>query len=105
MTDEGALHHIKNRRTNHSEESTKKVSRRMSRRTRSMSPDVEEPAVLRALQVREVDAWSRDGSNQASSGHVELSDSDIYDMEDEERAGDALSDPGLAVAKLWSLTH
>jgi len=61
-----------------------------------MSPDVEEPAVLRALHVREVDAWSRDGSNQASSGHVELSDSDIYDME----AVNALSDPGLAVAKL-----
>ena len=46
-----------------------------------MSPDVEDPAVLRALYVRAVDAWSRTGSNQASSGHVELSDSDMYDME------------------------
>lgn len=74
----------------------------MSRRTRSISPDVEEPAVLLALGVREVEAWPRDGSNQASSGHVELSDSDIYDMEEEEHEMDALSDPGLAVAKLWS---
>ena len=38
--------------------------------------------MLRALLVVcEVDAWSRDGSNQASSGHVELSDSDMYNME------------------------
>lgn len=51
-----------------------------------MSPDVEDPAVLRALYLREVDArdaWSRTGSNQASSGHVELSDSDMYDMKKE----------------------
>ena len=63
--------------------------RRMSRRIRSMSPDVEEPTVLRALyvrvrDVREVEAWSRNGSNQVSSGHVEPSDSDMYDMEEEE---------------------
>jgi len=70
-----------------------------------MSPDVEEPAVLRALHVvREVDAWSRDGSNQASSGHVELSDSDMYDMEKQihEVAWSGCS--GRALAKPRSLS-
>ena len=100
------LHGIKKRTTNHSEESTKKVMRRMSRRIRSISPDVEEPAVLRALyvrvrDVREVEAWSRNGSNQVSSGHVEPSDSDMYDMEEEEEHEmDVLPGwPSLAVAK------
>jgi len=81
MAHRGGFPYNKTKRTNHSEESTKKVSRRISRRTRSMSPDVEDPAVLRALYVRAVEAWPRTGSNQASSGHVELSDSDMYDME------------------------
>jgi hypothetical protein len=88
----GCAQYINNRRTNHSEESTKKVRLLMSRRTRSISPDVEEPAVLRALYVRAVEAWSRTGSNHASSGHVELSDSDMYDMMEENEV-DALAGP------------
>ena len=77
----------------------------MSRRTLSMSPDVEEPAVLRALHVvREVDAWSRDGSNQASSGHVELSDSDMYDMENQIHEVARSGWPCPNLAKLGSLS-
>lgn len=47
-----------------------------------MSPEVDEPVALRAGRDREDEAWSRRGSNQASSGHVEVSDSDMYDIDD-----------------------
>ena len=39
---------------------------------------------VRVRDIREVEAWSRNGSNQVSSGHVEPSNSDMYDMEEEE---------------------
>jgi len=49
-----------------------------------MSSDVKEPAVLLGLHIiHKVEAWLHDGSNQASSGHVEPSDSDMYDMENQ----------------------
>ena len=47
--------------------------------------------MLRALCIRvrvrdahEMEAWLRSGSNQVSPGHVELSNSGMYDMEEEE---------------------